>query len=208
MSGQLQASSVSSLGANPYALHAMIASMRIVLAPRRNSRRNPAVCRYEMTTQVADPLSIADRAWLALCLIVFTVGSGWAAPAPIYKCFDKNLSLVYTDEPCKDGEQLDVRAGEADPAAVARLDRQRDALDQSAAQRLADQRRAAAAEELTSRLQYEPADQRADYMPAYSGGYGFWPYPLMHRHPLRHRESRLHHMRHFAPRPPFVVPRR
>jgi hypothetical protein len=40
---------------------------------------------------------------------------------------DKNLGVLYTDEPCKEGEQLNVRAGDADPAAVARLERQRDA---------------------------------------------------------------------------------
>lgn len=66
-----------------------------------------------------------------------------AASTPIYKCFDKSLALVYTDEPCKDGERVDVRAGDADPAAVARVERARDALDASIAQRIADQRRAA-----------------------------------------------------------------
>jgi hypothetical protein len=49
---------------------------------------------------------------------------------------------VYTDVPCKDGERLDVRAGDADPAAIARLDREREALDRSVAQRIADERRA------------------------------------------------------------------
>jgi hypothetical protein len=158
----------------------------------------------------ANPLGIAGRACLALCLIVFTAGSGWAGAAPIYKCFDKNLGLVYTDEPCRDGERLNVRAGDADPAAVAWLERQRDALDQSAAQRLADQRRTATAGDLTSRLQYDAVDQRGsyDYEPAYITDYGFLPYPFMHRHPMRPRQPRLHHMRHFAPPPPYVVPRR
>jgi hypothetical protein len=50
-----------------------------------------------------------------------------AAKTPIYKCLDKNLGLLYTDEPCKDGEQLNIRAGDADSAAVARPERQRDA---------------------------------------------------------------------------------
>jgi hypothetical protein len=72
---------------------------------------------------------------------------------------DKNLGVLYTDEPCKEGQQLNVRAGDADPAAVARLERQRDALDQSAAQRIADPHRAAP-EEMASRLRYELLDQR------------------------------------------------
>lgn len=163
-----------------------------------------------MTAQRAVALGIPDKACLALCLVVFTAGSGWAATAPIYKCFDKNLGLVYTDEPCKGGERLDIRAGDADPAAVARLERQGDALDQSADQRVADQRRKAAAGELTSRLPYEPVDQGGAYdnAPAYMGYYGFWAYPVMHRHPMRSRQPRLRHIRRFAPTPPFRVPRR
>ncbi|MGH9807795.1 MAG: hypothetical protein ACRD9W_11140 [Terriglobia bacterium] len=157
----------------------------------------------------AGPFGIAQKAWLALTLIVLTASSGWAATVPIYKCFDKNLGLVYTDEPCRDGERLAIRAGDADPAAVAWLERQRDALDQSAAQRLADLRHAAAAGELTPPLQYEPAEQRgsSDYEPDYTTDYAFSSFPLMHHHPARLRHPRLRHMRHFAPHPPFVVPR-
>ena len=59
---------------------------------------------------------------------------------PIYKCFDRKSDVVYTDQPCKDGAPIDVRAGEADPVAVARLERARDALDQSAAERIRDMR--------------------------------------------------------------------
>lgn len=156
------------------------------------------------------PLSIASRAWLTLCFIVFTAGSGWAANSPVYKCFDKNLGLVYTDEPCKDGERLNIRAGDADPTAVARLERQADALDQSADQRIADQRRSAAAGELTSQFPSQPFDQGGTYdnLPLYMGDYGFLSYPGMHRRPMRPRKPSLRHVRHFAPRPPFVVPRR
>jgi len=71
--------------------------MRMVLACRRNIASNHAVCGYEMT---ADPLSIAHRACLALCLIVVAAGNAWAATAPVYKCLDKHRGLVYTDEPC------------------------------------------------------------------------------------------------------------
>lgn len=86
---------------------------------------------------------IACRA-LVTCVFVFAnLGTSWAA-SPIYKCFDRKFDVVYTDEPCKDGALLDVRAGDADPAAVARLERARDALDQSAAERIRDMRWTAA----------------------------------------------------------------
>ena len=163
-----------------------------------------------MTAQTADLLGVADRARLALCLIVFAAGSSGAATAPIYKCFDKNLGLVYTDEPCKDGERLNIRAGDADPAAVAWLERQRDALDQSAAQRLAEQRRTAVVGDLTSGFQYEPIDQRGSYdnVPAYMADYGFASYSFTHHpHQMRPRNPILRRMRHLAPAPTHVVPR-
>jgi hypothetical protein len=146
----------------------------------------------------------------ALPLIVgaLAVGPAWAASAPIYKCFDAHLSLVYTDLPCKDGELVDIRAGDADPAAVARLERAREALDQSAAQRMADERRATdrrAAYGAPAPM-YDPGEQpmagAADY------GYGYALYPSYRRHPV-HR-PRSHEMRQklgFAPRPPYIVPR-
>jgi len=153
---------------------------------------------------------LAAGACFALGLLVLPASSGWAATTPIYKCFDKNLGLLYTDEPCKDGEQLNIRAGDADSSAVARLERQRDALDQSAAQRMADQRRAAAEGGDASRLRYEPAEEResSDYGPAYDSDYGFVSYRFRHHHPLRPRHPKPHHMRQFAPPPPHILPRR
>jgi hypothetical protein len=86
---------------------------------------------------------------------------------------------------------------------VARLERERDALDQSAAQRMADTRR-------DTVFSYESVEERGsyDYGPAYASAYGFVPYPFMHNHPMRPRQPKSHHMRHFAPHPPFIVPRR
>lgn len=163
-----------------------------------------------MRAQTAAALKIAGEACLALCFTGFMAGSGWAATTSVYKCVDRNLGLVYTDEPCKDGERLDIRSGDADPAAVARLERQGDALEQSADQRIADQRRAAAAGGLASPLPYGPVEQGGGYdnAPAYLGYYGLLAYPVMHRHPLRPRQPRRHPVRHFAPHPPYSVPRR
>ncbi|MFO1305011.1 MAG: hypothetical protein U1F54_14850 [Burkholderiales bacterium] len=63
-----------------------------------------------------------------------------AAVTTVYKCFDRNLGVLYTDQPCR-GEQLDIEAGRADPAAIAELQREREALSRAMAQRIADARR-------------------------------------------------------------------
>ena len=151
--------------------------------------------------------------WAALMLAVLVLASahGAGATTPIYKCLDRNLGLVYTDEPCKDGEVMNIRAGDADPAAVARLERARDAIDQSAAQRIVDQRRAAEQRNLADwyfrgdeRYAYDAAPT---YAPYYSGAIGWLPGAGRH-HPLRNRPPRPLEARHFAPRPPYMVPRR
>jgi hypothetical protein len=98
---------------------------------------------------------VTGRNLLVLGLLLYANLGNALASTPIYKCFDKKFDVVYTDVPCKDGAPLDVRAGEADPVAVARLERARDALDQSAAQRITDMRWAAA--------------QRAFAPPSYAG---------------------------------------
>jgi hypothetical protein len=151
-------------------------------------------------------LGAAGGGCLALCLIAFTT-SCLATPAPIYKCLDKNLSLVYTDVPCKGGEQLDIRPGEADPAAVAGLERDRDALDQSAGQQAAEERRAVVGEAALP-PGYE-ADDRAegyDYGSAHASDYGIISYWLTDYYPM-HLKPKVHHVRHLAPPPPHVVPR-
>lgn len=100
-------------------------------------------------------------------LLCANLGDAWGA-APIYKCFDRKSDVVYTDVPCKDGAVLDVRAGEADPAAVARLERARDALDQSAAQRISDMRWAAAQRAFAPPM-YGPSEPNwLDYPGGYS----------------------------------------
>jgi hypothetical protein len=117
-----------------------------------------------------------------LAMTVFVcanLGASWAA-TPIYKCFDRKFDVVYTDEPCKDGALLDVRAGDADPAAVARLERARDALDQSAAQRIRDMRLVAAQPAFAppwyagpsgeSWLDYSGANSPYDYGPIWGLG--------------------------------------
>ncbi|HEV3239262.1 MAG TPA: hypothetical protein VG429_02575 [Casimicrobiaceae bacterium] len=145
------------------------------------------------------------RAWPALVVATLAIAPAWGANAPIYKCFDSHLSLVYTDIPCKDGEQLDIRAGDADPVAVARLERARDQLDQSAAQRMLDERRAAERRAAVVPAPQYPSLAQNDYEPL---DYGYAVYPAFVRPPHRHpRPQALHERPGFAPRPPFIVPR-
>jgi len=142
--------------------------------------------RLPSTAGIAHRIGRAVGAVLAVGVIGLGSGNATAAQAPIYKCLDRNLGLVYTDIPCKDGERMDnLRAGDADPAAVARLERERDALDRSIAQRITDQRRAAlqrtyapAPEYYAGYDDYAGTDY-ADYAPyGVFGGYGYlapWP---------------------------------
>lgn len=165
------------------------------VSPRMNVRKSkkPGVARF---------------AFVLLSVVVLT-GSSWAGTAPIYKCFDKNLGLLYTDLPCKGGEQLDIRPGNADLAAVARLERQLDALDQSATRRIAELRRAPIGEMGAPGPRYEPVDQGGSYDEGsgYLSDYGFVSDSSHHRHSRRFRESKLH-VRQIAPPPPYIVPRR
>jgi hypothetical protein len=151
---------------------------------------------------------------IAVGSLLFVAGPAWSTNAPIYKCFDKNLGLLYTDLPCKDGEQLDLRPGDADPASVARLERERDQLDQSVAQRILDERRAAAQRDLADRIRGEAVygdgvPNYPDYSLAYGYGYPFVTYPP-HAHPRPHRPHplpRIADQHRFAPNPPYMVPR-
>ena len=150
-------------------------------------------------------------ALLMLCVaLLVTIGRS-AATTPIYKCLDKNLGIVYTDEPCRDGELMDIRAGDADPAAVARLERARDALDRSAERRIAAQSRAG--EQLNLAAAYGIGDAQNAYDFA-APPYAPWDYGAIawfagvgRHHPVRARPTKME-PRKFAPTPPHVAPRR
>lgn len=77
-----------------------------------------------------------------LLAALLALACGTAVGATIYKCFDQSLGVLYTDQPCR-GEALDIQAGAPDPAAVAELAREREALSRSMAQRITDNRRTA-----------------------------------------------------------------
>ena len=150
----------------------------------------------------------------AVCAIVvglalISPAASLGAAAAIYRCLDKKQAVLYTDEPCKDGQVIDVRAGEADPAALARLDRERDALSQSAAQRIAEERRNAAQRDLAATYA-RPAENNNDYRStdvSYSDGVGYWYPPFVPDRP-RPRPPRPVVPPRFGPQPqPIVFPR-
>ena len=94
-----------------------------------------------------------------------------SAVTTVYKCFDRSLNVVYTDQPCR-GEQLDIEAGRADPAALAELQRERDALSRAAAQRIADNRRLPVANSDYAVGGFAPPIDPEVYYPAGSGSSG------------------------------------
>jgi uncharacterized protein DUF4124 len=103
-------------------------------------------------------------------------GSALAATTTVYKCFDRNLNVLYSDEPCR-GEQMNVKTSDADPAALAELQRERDALARSTAQRIADSHRAALERASTPQFAYPAGDDLGTYgggvyVPAYAP-YGY-----------------------------------
>lgn len=114
---------------------------------------------------------------LAFWIAATAGGSAWAGATTVYKCFDRNLSVVYTDVPCV-GEQMNIRAGDADPVAVAELQRERQAIAASAAQRITDTRRAALDRAAAAQYLYRPAEGMegapgVDYDVPY--GYAYFP---------------------------------
>ena len=173
---------------------------------RRSSLHSYAILALNLARAAACALT-------AVGIAVLAAAPASAANTAIYKCLDNHLGLVYTDLPCKDGEKLDIRAGDADPVAVARLERVRDQLDQSAAQRIVDERRAAERSALANRLRREAEEERnaaetmATYLP-FDYGYGYVPFlPVTRAHPPRARSHKSPEPRRFAPNPPYFVPR-
>ena len=147
---------------------------------------------------------------LALAVVALASASTFAANTTIYKCFDSRLSLVYTDLPCKEGERMDIDPGEADPVAVSRLEHARDMLDRAAAERLSDERRAAALRDTAAMMRYRTEDDRGtvDYPAASVVEFGYPLFPAFARpHRARHRTSSHAQLHRFAPNPPYFVPR-
>ncbi|MFO1323967.1 MAG: hypothetical protein U1F15_07860 [Burkholderiales bacterium] len=116
-----------------------------------------------------------ERRRMGTLVAGFAIAAAWgiatAGTTTIYKCFDRNLGVLYTDQPCK-GEPLEIRAGDPDPVAVAELAREREAVSRSAAQRIGDQRRAATERDVSVAMPYPyPEWYNGVYVPAFAGWY-------------------------------------
>jgi len=127
---------------------------------------------------------------LALSPLSLGIADAAEADAQVYKCTQSNGTVLYTDRLCKGGTAVDIRLGPADPAAPARLAHAQAELDAAAAQRKAEQQRAAARGEefnglrLEAEAEQEPTAPIADY-PIVGYGPGHRP---SRPHP-RHRGS-------------------
>ena len=149
-------------------------------------------------------LRMAALALAALSVMFAT--SARSANTTVYRCLDTHLGVVYTDVACKEGQGFEIRAGEADPTALKRLERLRDALDQSAVQRLSDERRFAA-QAVSAPVQYRDNEEATD-------GYGnYYTYPVegyvaTRPHRQHRRAPRDLRPRGGAPSPPYFIPRR
>ena len=151
-------------------------------------------------------IPVAPKAAVGLAaLSLMFAANAHSSNTMVYRCLDAHLGVVYTDVACKEGEGFEIRAGEADPTALARLERLRDALDQSAVQRVSEERRLAA-RRVSAPVQYRDDEEAGD-------GYGsYYTYPVegyvaRRPHPLRHRAVRDLRARGGAPNPPYFIPR-
>lgn len=167
--------------------------------------------RPDLMARTPRGLEVAGYTLLALGLVLLVPASNAAAATQVYKCIDKNRHVLYTDEPCPGGELLDIRPGDADPAAVARLEREREALERRMAQRREDERRAAERRDFAA--WYAREDDRTAYeYPAavapYDSGVTWWFPGFVRPHPPRSRPPKLPETRRFAPKSPSMPPRR
>lgn len=140
------------------------------------------------------------RARLAglLAFLLAAAAPAGAAVTTVYKCFDRNLGVLYTDQPCR-GEQLSIESGSVDPVGIAELQREREALSRAVAARTAS--RTAFDRDVAVGYGYDngyaapPAEEL--YYPAYyGGGYGYAP-NAMDRRPRqdqRAKEKRQNHV--------------
>jgi Domain of unknown function (DUF4124) len=169
----------------------------------------------DMTAKPMHGRSTLAAALIAAGALVLAASVADAATASIYKCPGANLVVIYTDQPCKGGEQLDIRAGDADAAAVAQLQRVRDQLDWSAAVRIGEERRTAAQRDLAALARRERDEDRSaayepdDSVSPYGDALPWYPaFVAMHSaHPRRPHPPRTAAPRSFAPNPPYHVPR-
>lgn len=96
----------------------------------------------------------------------------------VYRCDDGKGGVLYTDAPCRQGAQVDLLPGRADPVAIERLQREQKAFDERHAVREARLRAEAQAAREAQRKPAEappaPVETYA-YPPWAWGGWTAWP---------------------------------
>lgn len=149
------------------------------------------------------------RTALFVALGALGAASATAAETAIYRCRDVGGQVLYTDEPCKGGDRLELHPGEADPAAMQALASVRDALDRSAAERrleLAAESARKAANRARGEAEVAAADQSDAAIPYYAYPAGVVRYPPQRgSHPPRNA-SKLREKRRPAPTLPDRLP--
>lgn len=154
-----------------------------------------------MTTQCA----------ASVCMLSLMIaGPASAADAAVYKCTQAGGTVLYSDIPCKGGTVVDVRSGEADPGAIARLEHDRAEFDRNMITRRAvDEAAAIRREALNAQLRQaeaarQMAEAAADTSPQYYGPvYGFVA-PRVKRH--AHPRKTVHAPRRSVPASPVPLP--
>src|SRR4030095_3875651 len=125
--------------------------------------------RVEMTASRWRRPGNANLVLVSLCLALAN-GDALSATTTVYKCFDRHLTVLYSDEPWG-GERINVKTTDADPAALVELQHERDALARSTAQRIADGRRAALERASAPQFVYPAGED----LGTYGGGGAYYP---------------------------------
>lgn len=149
----------------------------------------------------------------SMCMFSIVVAAyASTAGAAVYKCTEPGGQVLYSDIPCKGGAVVDVRAGEADPGAIDRLERERVEFERNMSlRRAADEAAAIRREALNAQLREAEAAQRmaeaaANSAPQYYvPAFGFVA-PRLKRHAHSHKVTRA--PRHNVPASPVPLPGR
>ena len=131
--------------------------------------------------------------WASACALALAMSPANATVTTVYKCFDRNLDVVYTDQPCR-GEQLRIEGGNTDPVAIAELQREREAVARAAAQRVAESRRGDGAPQYV----YGGGPPAPAVIPDYAYSDGYYPLGYGYAPGYNDRRGRGDQGRHYG----------
>jgi hypothetical protein len=132
---------------------------------------------------------------MSCLLAALAVNPGLVASQAVYRCDDGRGGVLYSDIRCKDGTNVDLLPGKADPAAIERLQHERRAFDERQAAREARAKQEADALRADRRAHREaPGEGLREYRPSADWYYwsGVWPWPVVPvvKPPLRPRPDK------------------